>query len=77
MVNIIIINITWISNAYAYFDYGTGSLLIQSMIAGFGAIIMFFNRIKHYLHSLFCKIFFRKEKQILPHDDLKNNDEVI
>ncbi|MCA0402996.1 MAG: hypothetical protein LCH30_04270 [Proteobacteria bacterium] len=52
------------TNAHAYFDHGTGSLLIQSIIAFFGMIAVYFYRMKAYLFSFFRKHLFRKELKI-------------
>lgn len=57
---IFLFNLSLCQNAYAYFDYGTGSLLIQSMIAGFGVVIMFMNRIKEWFIFNFRRLFGRK-----------------
>ena len=41
------------SAAYAYFDPGTGSLIIQALIGGLAAITVFWGRVKLYFNSLF------------------------
>ncbi|MFJ1268461.1 hypothetical protein ACD661_07845 [Legionella lytica] len=49
----------WISNAYAYLDPGTGSLIIQSTIAAItGGLFI----LKTYWHKLKAKLFSRSEK---------------
>ena len=49
----------WLSNAYAYLDPGTGSLVIQSIIAGItGGIFI----LKTYWHKLKSKLFFKRKK---------------
>jgi len=41
--------------AFAYFDPGTGSLLIQAAIGGLAAITVFWGNLKVYARSLFSK----------------------
>lgn len=49
----------WISNAYAYLDPGTGSLVIQSIIAAVtGGLFI----LKTYWHKLKAKLFFKRQK---------------
>lgn len=49
----------WISNAYAYLDPGTGSLVIQSTIAAItGGLFI----LKTYWHKLKAKLFSKREK---------------
>ncbi|CAM4412735.1 MAG: hypothetical protein LEGION0403_FIIPPAGN_00936 [Legionella sp.] len=49
----------WVSNAYAYLDPGTGSLIIQSTIAAItGGLFI----LKTYWHKLKAKLFSRSEK---------------
>ncbi|KTD11593.1 hypothetical protein Lgra_1051 [Legionella gratiana] len=56
----------WISNAYAYLDPGTGSLVIQSIIAVItGGLFI----LKTYWHKLKAKLFFKKEKIKEENDD--------
>ena len=56
----------WISNAYAYLDPGTGSLIIQSTIAAItGGLFI----LKTYWHKLKAKLFSRSEK--VKDDNLK------
>lgn len=40
-------------SAQAYFDPGTGSLLIQALIGGLAAITVFWGRVKLFITSLF------------------------
>ena len=50
------------SNAYAYLDPGTGSILLQGLLfilAGFGTFFVF---TKNKIKSLFNKLFKRKQK---------------
>lgn len=39
--------------AFAYFDPGTGSLIIQALIGGLAAVTLFWGRVKLYVTSLF------------------------
>lgn len=41
--------------AFAYFDPGTGSLLIQALIAGMAAVVVFWGQVKAYLRSMFSR----------------------
>jgi hypothetical protein len=41
--------------AFAYFDPGTGSLLIQAAIGGIAAITVFWGNLKTYARALFSK----------------------
>jgi hypothetical protein len=41
--------------AYAYFDPGTGSLIIQALIGALAAVTVFWGRVKMYVTSLFSK----------------------
>lgn len=61
---IALLNFLLIESAHAYFDYGTGSLLIQSMIAFFGMSMMYFKRIKEWVISLFHKVFYPQKSSI-------------
>ena len=40
------------SDAMAYFDPGTGSMLIQGLIAGVAMVAVFFGQIKDYILTL-------------------------
>ncbi|OGV25868.1 MAG: hypothetical protein A3F18_02835 [Legionellales bacterium RIFCSPHIGHO2_12_FULL_37_14] len=42
------------NNAYAYLDYGTGSLLIQAAVSFFGIMVMYLVSFRLFLLSL-CK----------------------
>lgn len=49
----------WITDAYAYLDPGTGSLIIQSTIAAItGALFV----LKTYWHKIKSKIFSKRNK---------------
>lgn len=41
------------TTTFAYFDPGTGSLLIQALIGGLAAVTVFWGRLKTYVRSLF------------------------
>jgi hypothetical protein len=47
--------VIWISPSYAYFDPGTGNILLQGILAAFIGFIVFFQniklRIKHYFQQ--------------------------
>ena len=45
-----------ITNIFLYLDPGSGSLILQAIIAGFLSIIMFFKNIKMYLLHIFKKV---------------------
>ncbi|WP_454781367.1 hypothetical protein [Legionella sp. WA2022007384] len=68
---VMILNLLVIKGAYAYFDYGTGSLLIQSLVAFFGVVAMFFNRIKELVLAFFRKLF--SKKQPAPKKEIENS----
>ena len=42
-------------NAHAYFDPGTGSMLLQSLAAGVIAIAIFWGKIKNAIRKVFTK----------------------
>ena len=44
-----------ITNIFLYLDPGSGSMILQAIIAGLLGIIMFFKNIKMYLMHLFKK----------------------
>ena len=46
-------------NAYAYLDPGLGSILVQSLVAGLGGILIFWGKVK----ETFGKIFLRKKNK--------------
>ena len=50
------------SNAYAYLDPGTGSILLQVLLLIFASIGTFFVFIKNKIKSLFNKLFKKKQK---------------
>jgi hypothetical protein len=41
--------------AFAYFDPGTGSLLIQAAIGGMAAVVVFWGNVKAYARALFTR----------------------
>jgi hypothetical protein len=41
--------------AFAYFDPGTGSLLIQALVGGMAAVVVFWGNVKAYARTLFTK----------------------
>jgi hypothetical protein len=41
--------------AFAYFDPGTGSLLIQALVGGMAAVVVFWGNVKAYTRALFAK----------------------
>jgi len=41
------------AQAFAYFDPGTGSLIIQALIGGLAAVTLFWGRVKLFFASLF------------------------
>ncbi len=43
------------ATAYAYFDPGTGSLIIQALIGAMAGIMVFWGRMKIYIGSFFRK----------------------
>jgi len=43
------------SNAHAYFDPGTGSILLQTISAGVLGVLVFWGKIKRAVKSLFSK----------------------
>jgi hypothetical protein len=47
------------SNAHAYFDHGTGSLLIQSTIAFIGMLACYFRALKARSINFFKKLFIK------------------
>ena len=56
------LNIFLISNAYAYFDPGTGSLLIQSCIAFFGIIMVYMHRFRTVFLSVLQRCLMKLKK---------------
>ena len=59
---IILINIVYLNNAYAYLDPGTGSIILQAIV---GAIAAFFASVLFYFRKfkILFKNFFNKEKK--------------
>lgn len=64
IVRAVMVSFLLIQSAHAYFDPGTASLLIQALIAGIGAVVVFFGNLK----MRFLAIFGRK-KESVGHDD--------
>ena len=42
-------------NAYAYLDPGLGAILVQSLVAGLGGILIFWGRVKETFGKMFMK----------------------
>lgn len=59
-------SLIWISNAYAYLDPGTGSLVVQSIIASIAGGLFI---LKTYWHKFKTKLFLRQEKGQDENDD--------
>lgn len=61
-----------ITDAYAYFDQGTGSLLIQSGVAFLGIMIMYFRKLRFFCISFFWRFFMKfKKKPLLSESELE------
>ena len=43
------------NTSYAYLDPGSGSLILQALLAGLAAVIAFFKKIKNYVRNIFTK----------------------
>ena len=43
------------NTSYAYLDPGSGSLILQALLAALAAVIAFFKKIKNYVRNLFTK----------------------
>lgn len=65
VVRAVVVSLLLVQSAHAYFDPGTASLLIQALIAGIGAVVVFFGNLKMRFFALFGK----KEKSS-SHDNL-------
>ena len=48
--------------SYAYLDPGLGTIIVQSLIAGLGSILLFWNKFKNFIVSFFKKIKLKNEK---------------
>ena len=74
--SVTLIYFTLINNLSAYADPGSGSFIIQALIAFFGALIIFFKNpiffIKSFLNNLKAKIL--KDNKKKNKIDEKNND---
>lgn len=56
ILNLLLILIFLLPNtSYAYLDPGSGSLILQALLAGLAAVIAFFKKIKNYVRNLFTK----------------------
>ena len=51
-------------NAFAYLDPGTGSIIIQALIAGVAAAGLFFREVKNFFLGLFSR-----KVDVIPGDD--------
>lgn len=65
VVRAVMVSFLVVQSAHAYFDPGTASLLIQALIAGIGAVIVFFGNLKMRFLALFGR-----KKESANHDDL-------
>ena len=43
------------NTSYAYLDPGSGSLILQALLAALAAVIAFFKKIKNFVTNLFTK----------------------
>ena len=43
------------NTSYAYLDPGSGSLILQALLAASAAVLAFFKKIKNYVKNLFSK----------------------
>lgn len=59
----------WINSAHAYLDPGTGSLIIQSVIAGFTGILFVVKTYWYKIKAFFCS----SQKNILDDAELKSD----
>jgi hypothetical protein len=50
-------------SAYAYIDPGTGSMLVQAVIAAVAAVSVSIGVFRHRLRSFFCRLFGRKKDE--------------
>tara|TARA_B100000945_G_C20422492_1_gene618708 strand:- start:2944 stop:3150 length:207 start_codon:yes stop_codon:yes gene_type:complete len=55
----LLVSFLFTNNTYAYLDPGTGSIILQAIIAGitafFTTIIFYYRKVKKFLKSLFKK----------------------
>ena len=62
ILQILLINVFTISNAFAYLDPGTGSIILQAILgaiaAGFSYCVFYWNKVKNF----FLRILKRKKK---------------
>tara|TARA_B100000886_G_C20159274_1_gene381336 strand:- start:335 stop:529 length:195 start_codon:yes stop_codon:yes gene_type:complete len=56
ILNLLLILIFLLPNtSYAYLDPGSGSLILQALLAASAAVLAFFKKIKNYVKNLFSK----------------------
>ena len=56
ILNLLLILIFFLPNtSYAYLDPGSGSLILQALLAASAAVLAFFKKIKNYVKNLFSK----------------------
>ena len=69
----LILVLSFNSNAYAYFDPGTGSLIIQAILAflaaGLATATMMWSKFKIFLSKIFSK---KKDNEVKEKDDINN-----
>ena len=53
------------TTAFAYFDPGTGSLIIQGLIGAVAAVTVFWGQVKSFVRSLFAREKFNRSPAIL------------
>lgn len=80
---LVILGLTITNGAYAYLDPGTGSIILQGLIAGIVGFLfvikLYWMKFKRFLIKLKCKLLgqpvpeFEEEKSLLDDDD--DNDE--
>ncbi len=70
IIHAIALNLLFTSDVYAYFDQGTGSLLIQSTIAFFGIMMVYLHRIKATVTAFFHKFFLKRKPKPSHPDDI-------
>ena len=51
------------NTSYAYLDPGSGSLILQALLAALAAVIAFFKKIKNFVTNLFTKKTQKKNKK--------------
>ena len=53
--SIVLLSLIFTGNAHAYLDPGTGSILLQGLLAGLLAIGVFWRKLKDYVMGRFSK----------------------